>query len=507
MNDQAVRKIVIAGGGTAGWMAAAAISHVFKDRSVAVELVESEAIGTVGVGEATLPPIRFFNTEIGVNEAEFLKATQASYKLGIEFRDWAHLGSNFFHGFGDFGLNIAGVSPLHYWMKLRQMGRGFDYETLSVPTVMARAGKFAPPHPDPRSPLANFSYAYHFDALLYAGFLRSIAERNGVKRTEGRIVRTDLRGEDGFIEAVVLDSGARVAGDVFLDCSGFSGLLIEGALQTGFEDFSRYLPVDRAWAVPCQSAGAFTPYTRSTALEAGWQWRIPLQHRTGAGYVFCSDFVSEDEAAARLLKGLDGEPLAEPRLLKFTTGRRRRFWNRNCIALGLASGFLEPLESTSISLIQGGIARFLELFPDKRFDRRIIDEYNRIQTSEFDRIRDFIILHYYGSRREDTPFWRSCRQMEIPETLAYKMRVFEACGWLVMSGEDSFQPASWQSIYYGLGIEPERYDPTLAAQDIEAVAAELSRRRDGLAAAAALLPTHADFIKRRLPAGPTRVLQ
>jgi len=262
MTDHRIRKVVIVGGGTTGWMAAAAISHVFKDRSVAVELIESDAIGTVGVGEATLPAIRLFNAELGVNEREFIKATKASFKLGIAFHDWKQKGSSFFHGFGDFGLNIAGVSPLQAWMALQQNGRGFDYESLSLPTVMARAGKFAPPHPDPRSPLSNFAYAYHFDAGLYAGFLRSIAERNGVKRTEGRIVSADLRGEDGFITAVTHENGARIEGDVFLDCSGFIGLLIEGALKVEFEDFSRQLPVNRAWAVPCASGGAFTPYTQ-----------------------------------------------------------------------------------------------------------------------------------------------------------------------------------------------------------------------------------------------------
>ncbi len=495
MTDQRIRKVVIVGGGTTGWMAAAAVSHVFKDRSVAVELIESDAIGTVGVGEATLPPIRLFNAELGVNEREFIKATKASFKLGIAFHDWKQKGSSFFHGFGDFGLNIAGSSPLQAWMALRQTGRGFDYESLSIPTVMARSGKFAPPHPDPRSPLSSFAYAYHFDAGLYAGFLRSIAQRNGVKRTEGRVVGADLRGDDGFIAAVVLDSGARIEGDVFLDCSGFIGLLIDGALKVEFEDFSRHLPVNRAWAVPCAKGGAFTPYTQSTALEAGWRWRIPLQHRTGNGYVFCNDHISEDEAAGRLLGSLDGEALAEPRLLKFTTGRRRQFWRKNCVALGLASGFLEPLESTSISLIQNGIARFLEFFPDKRFDQRIIDEYNRVQADEFDRMRDFIILHYHGSQRTDAPFWRSVREVGIPAPLAEKLKIFKACGHIPLGENDSFKTASWQSILYGLGVEPERYDPTLDAQDLDGVAAELKRRRDGASAAMTALPSHAEFIR------------
>jgi tryptophan halogenase len=364
MADNRIRKVVIVGGGTAGWIVASAISRFFENHPLVIELIESEQIATVGVGEATIPPIRQFNAVLGLDEIEFIKATQATFKLGIEFKDWGRPGERYFHAFGDYGPAIDGVSPHHHWRRLREAGDPTSHEDYSLSTMMARENRFRPPNPDPRSIYSTFSYAFQFDAGLYARFLRAYSEKRGVVRTEGKVVDVSLRAEDGFIQSVTLDDGRIVEGDLFVDCSGFRGLLIEGALKTGYEDWSRWLPVNRALAVPCDSGpGGLEPYTTATARDAGWQWKIPLQHRVGNGYVFCDDFISEDAAADTLLAHLDGKAQATPSPLRFVTGRRRKVWNRNCVAIGLASGFMEPLESTSIHLIQNGVGRLLEFFP------------------------------------------------------------------------------------------------------------------------------------------------
>ena len=493
-----IRKVVIVGGGTAGWMTAAAMKRYFEPGFADIELVESEAIGTVGVGEATIPTIYLFNQRLGLNEADFLRSTMGTFKVGIEFCDWGRIGNRFFHGFGDYGAPIDAIVPYQYWLRLRRRGSQFDLADLCVPSVMARLNRFAQPHPDPKSPFAAFLYAYHFDASLYARYLRGLAERLGVKRTDARIVDVKLRGEDGFIRSVVLEDGREIEGDLFVDCSGFVGLLIEKALETGYEDWTRWLPCDRALAVPCESAGALTPYTRSTAREAGWQWRIPLQHRTGNGYVYCSSFIGDEQARATLLGNLDGKQLAEPNALRFVTGRRRKFWNRNCVAIGLAGGFLEPLESTSIALIQNAIGRLLELFPDRRFQPVLEQEFNRQSAIEFERIRDFIIVHYALTARDDTEFWNHCRTMSLPDSLHFKLEMFRARGRPVIYEGDGFKESSWIAIYNGLHLEPEGYDTLVERRSDSDIVRLLEERATVIRRGVETMPTHDAFIARNI---------
>jgi tryptophan halogenase len=493
-NDRRLRGIVIVGGGSAGWMAAAALSAVVND-GCTVTLVESEEIGTVGVGEATIPPIKIFNQTLGLDEAEFLRRTQGTFKLGIEFVDWARVGRRYFHPFGPHGMQFDAVPPHQHWLRARTAPGAPALDEYAMAWAAASRGRFDKPSRDPRHIASTFDYAYHFDAGLYAAYLREVAQGRGVRRLEGRIVGVDLRGADGFVEAVRLADGRAVAGDLFIDCSGFRGLLIEGALHTGYEDWSGFLPCDRAMAVPSAPDGDPAPYTRSTARAAGWQWKIPLQHRVGNGYVYASAYLSDDEAASTLLAHLDGPALAEPRALRFVTGRRKRFWHRNVVALGLASGFMEPLESTSLHLVQSGISRLLALFPDRDFDPFVIDEYNRIGVNEYERIRDFLILHYKLTERADSPLWRACAAMDIPDTLARKIEHFRRYGRLVSEGPELFGNASWLAVHVGQLNWPQRHDPLADLRGVDG-AAMLARQRDAMARAADAMPTHADFIAR-----------
>lgn len=496
MTHDRIRRLVIVGGGTAGWMAAASFAHYFSSKGLSITLIESADIGTVGVGEATIPAIRDFYRSLGMDEFELMRATRATVKLGIEFRDWSRPGAAFIHPFGLFGLPARDVAFHQYWLKLRQLGDTTPFGAYSLAIELCRQNRFTRPHPNPESPLSVFDWALHFDATLFARHLREYALARGVTRIDARVVDVTLRGEDGFIDSLTLAGGERIGGDLFIDCSGFRGLLIEGALEAGYEDWSHWLPCDRAIAVPCGSAGPLTPYTCATALEAGWQWRIPLQHRLGNGYVFCSEFLSEDEATGRLLGNLQGPPLAEPNVLRFTTGIRKKVWSRNCVALGLAAGFLEPLESTSISLIETGIEKLRRLFPDCSFDPALSEEFNRTTRLEFERIRDFLIAHYRFSSREDTAFWRYCRTLPMPPSLEHKLRLFKARGHLVRYEWETFQDPSWLAIYTGFGVLPESYDPLADHFDATELRRIFIGMRSSIEQAARAAPTHAEFIAR-----------
>jgi tryptophan halogenase len=483
--DHRIRSIAIVGGGTAGWMAAAVLARFLRPSQVALCVIESEEIGTVGVGEATVPVIQVLNGLLGIDEADFIRKTRATFKLGIEFRDWVRPGHTHFHFFGDFGAPIAGIPPHHHWLKLRQLGDSTPLAEYSLPYVMGKLGRFSPVQ-------EGFKYAYHFDAALYAAYLRANAESRGARRKAGKVVDVSLRGEDGFIQALTLESGERIEADFFIDASGFRGLLIGAALGVGYEDWSRWLPCDRAVAVPCASSGALTPYTVSSARPAGWQWRIPLQHRTGNGYVYCSRFVGDYEAASTLLGSLDGPALAEPRLLRFTTGRRQQFWSRNCVAIGLAAGFMEPLESTSIQLIQTALARLIEMFPDRQLDAVISAEYNRASVNEWERIRDFLILHYSATERDDAPLWQYCRGMQLPDSLQYKMDVFRSSGRVPLLSEESYQEPSWVAILLGQNILPKRYDPLVDNLNVEHLKSAMLQRRRAIRRLAEGMPACAN---------------
>lgn len=494
-----LKSIVIVGGGSAGWMTAAALAQAVGG-SCAVTLIESEAIGTVGVGEATIPPIRHFNQRLGIDEATFVRETQGSFKLGIEFVDWGRKHHRYFHPFGQYGAEFDTVPFYHHWMRehLEGLAEG-PIDDFSMCWAMARAGKFTHPSPDRRLIQSTFDYAYHFDAGLYAAFLRRYAEARGVRRVEGKVVDVALRGEDGFIDAVTLDNGEQIAGEFFIDCSGFRGLLIEEALHAGYDNWQHWLPCDRAVAVPCER-GEFTPYTRSTAREAGWQWRIPLQHRTGNGYVHCSQFISEDVAARTLLANLDGKALADPRPLRFVTGKRRRFWEKNCVAIGLSAGFMEPLESTSLHLIQYGIMRLIALLPDNTMSPLLAREYNAQTSREYELIRDFLILHYKATERDDSELWRYCAAMPIPDSLQYKIDHFRSSGMLVADGQELFANPSWIAVYLGQGIVPERAPALAQMRSGVPVAERLRQIRSAMDEAVAAMPSHGEFIARHCAA-------
>jgi tryptophan 7-halogenase len=496
MNDKAIRSILIVGGGTAGWMTAAALANTLE-KNCKVILVESEDIGTVGVGEATVPPIRTFNAMLGIDEREFVKATQGSFKLGIEFHNWGSLGNRYFHPFGPHGKPFD-ILPVHqYWLRAKD---GSSFDDHSMAWAMARENRFNLPSGDERNVLSTFDYAYHFDAGLYARFLRAYAEARGVVRAEGKVASVEQDSESGFVTGITMEDGRKVEADLFVDCSGFRGLLIEGALQTGYDDWTHWLPCDRAVAIPCAKAGELTPYTRSTAHDAGWQWRIPLQHRTGNGYVYCSQYKSQDAALETLLGHLDGEVLAEPNHLRFVTGRRRKFWNKNVIAIGLSSGFMEPLESTSIHLIQAGISKLLALFPDRDFDPLLEDEYNHVANTEFERIRDFIILHYKLTTRDDSELWRYCANMDVPDTVKFKIEHFRRYGRHIPRDMDLFGPPSWLAVQLGQGNIPEALDPIGEYRDIEKGREWLAKLRAAMSAGAATQPTHQQFIDQHCKA-------
>ena len=500
MNNALIQDVVIVGGGTSGWMTAAALARTLQGQ-VKIRVIESDEIGIVGVGEATIPMIQRFNHVLGIDENEFLRETQGTFKLGIEFVNWGKLGDRYMHGFGTIGQDTYTVRFDQYWQKFHQQGKVAPLEEYSITRMAAKANKFMPAnHEVENSPLNQIAHAYHFDASLYAKFLRKYAEKLGVVRTEGKITQVKQRDADGFIESVVLENGEVIAGELFIDCSGFRGLLIEQTLKTGYEDWTHFLPCDRALAVPCESAAVLTPYTRSTAHKAGWQWRIPLQHRIGNGHVFCSQFTSEDEAAATLLANLDGKPLAEPRLLKFTTGMRKQCWNKNVVAIGLASGFLEPLESTSIHLIQTAIARLINFFPGKVLNQVDINEYNRQSKFEYERIRDFVILHYKLNQREDSAFWKNCAEMAVPDSLTHKMEMYRASGRLLRVDDELFAEVGWLQVLEGQNMPVDSYH-SLANLQTEADTLEyLESVRDVIAKCVKVMPDHAAYIAKHCAA-------
>ncbi|NVD71430.1 tryptophan 7-halogenase [Duganella sp. BJB1802] len=489
--DTAYKRIVVVGGGAAGWMAATALATALPASTV--ELVESEEIGIVGVGEATFPSIRHFHRLVGIDEAEFLRATNGTYKLGIEFRDWRIQGESYFHTFGDFG-ELSGPDAL--WGHFRRMGDA-GLGTLGeqcLPSVMASQGRFQGLASEENKP---FNYAYHFDAALYAGFLRALALKRGVRRTEGRIVDVARRA-DGGVASLKLADGRELAGDLFIDCSGFASLLLGRTLDEPFVDFSHWLPVDRAWAVPSEPSGAaLTPYTRATALEAGWAWRIPLSNRVGNGHVFASRYLDEERAREQLLAQLDGPALAEPRLLRFTTGHRQRCWVHNVVGLGLASGFLEPLESTSIFLIQSGLGHLIPLLERGGAPTAAeVGDYNTGMTRQFARIRDFIILHYCLTARRDSRLWRDMAGMALPETLEFKIHAWRQAGVLHQYQWEGFDANSWLAIHAGMGHWPERADPELAELPRDEALQALRQRREAIAAVVAAMPTHDAYLRR-----------
>ena len=493
MTEGQIKRVVIVGGGTAGWISASALRKLLPP-SIAITLIESDAIGTVGVGEATIPQIRRLNGVLGLDEDAFVRETKGTFKLGIEFNNWGHKGERYIHTFGDAGINLSSLHFHHYWLRARKEGRNASLWDYSLHHRVAYANKFGRMDRVGNTSMTGLAYAFHFDAGLYAAFLRKGAEAAGVRRIEGRITETALDGETGHIVSVSLESGEAIEGDLFVDCSGFRGLLINGALGVDYEDWSHWLPCNRALAVPCERVDPLLPYTKATAHEAGWQWRIPLQHRTGNGHVFCDAFTDEDRALDLLMDHLDGKPMADPNRLRFTTGRRKEFWHKNCVSIGLASGFLEPLESTSIHLIQSNISRLIELFPTAGFNPATIGEYNRQVGREYELIRDFLILHYHRTDRTDTEFWRYCANMDVPDSLTAKMALFEGAGHLYKDAEDLFRESSWVQVMVGQGLMPDGYHAMadrLSGEQLDRFLGDVSAI---IAKAEQSLPSHGDFI-------------
>ncbi|HEV2621708.1 MAG TPA: tryptophan halogenase family protein [Frateuria sp.] len=495
MNDTRIRHVVIVGGGTAGWMAATLLARALGP-GVAIRLVESAQIGTVGVGEATIPQIRHINRFLGIDEDEMLRFVHGTYKLGVQLNDFGRLGDSYLHAFGDLGLPL-GLTPFHhYWLRSHSRADAPGLWAYSLNAAAADENRFAPLEAVPDSPLGGIRYAYHFDASRYAQYLRERIAPGMVQRIEGKVVQVRLRDGDGFIESLQLEGGERVEGDFFIDCSGFRGLLIEEALHTGYENWQHWLPCDRALAVASAPGDRMRPYTQASARTAGWQWRIPLRHRTGNGHVYCSRFVSDDEATAQLLANLETEPLGDPRPLRFVTGMRRLAWSRNCLALGLAAGFMEPLESTSIHLVQSGISRLLAMFPDRQCDPQLVDEYNRQTRFEYERVRDFLILHYKATERTDTPFWRQCGAMEIPPSLARRIDLFRRTGMVFRESDELFTEPGWVQVLLGQRIEPARHHPLADALTDEQLDGFLADIRTLIGRAKNTLPPHEQFVAR-----------
>jgi len=481
-------------------MTAATLAKFLKNLRCRIRLIESDQIGTVGVGEATIPPLMDFIRALGIDEDDLIRKTQATFKMGIEFQDWTRIGHSYMHPFGQTGFDMGPLAFSAYWLKARREGRAHRLEEYSLQAMAAYAAKFMRPVPAANSPVAGITYALHFDASLFARYLRNLAESAGVERTEGRVASVRLRPEDGFIDGLTLDDGERVEADLYLDCSGFRGLLIEEALNTGYEDWTQWLPCDRAVAVPCERAGVLSSCTRSTAKSAGWQWRIPLQHRIGNGYVYSSAFLADTAAQDELLSSVEGKPLADPVRLKFNTGRRKRFWNKNCVAIGLSSGFLEPLESTSIHFIQRGITMLLTLFPDRDLQSAEVERYNKILGAEYERVRDFLVLHYGSTERDDSDLWNYCRGVPKPDSLQERIDLFRSHGRILRENSELFPAQSWLYVMVGQNVMPTSDDPLIGLLDATLVDDNLADIHRVVGRCVQGMPRHEEFIRQHCSA-------
>jgi tryptophan halogenase len=494
--EQQISSIVIVGGGTAGWMTAAALSQHFLEMPVQITLVESSQLGTVGVGEATIPTLRRFYNKLGFTDIEVIRATNATCKLGIEFQDWHSPGSSFIHPFGLYGLPVKDVPFHHYWLKAQQTGNPNDLADYSLGVNLAKQDKFCFPSPKPESNLQIFDWALHFDAALFADLMRTYAIKNNITAIDGKIAEVVLDSQNGDIKTLQLEDGRQIGGDLFIDCSGFAGLLIEKALHCGFEDWSQWLLCDKAFAVQTESVGSPIPRTIAKAHQAGWQWKIPLQHRSGNGHVYSSQYISEDDALQTLMQNLDGKALHSPRQFSFKPGRRKKAWHHNCIAVGLAAGFLEPLESTSIALVETAIDKIIQSFPNPAYSQTEVEKFNQVTATEYERVRDFIILHYKANQRNDSPMWQYCREMSVPETLKEKMLAFKSVGDLSRSPWEIFGPDSWLAIYSGFNYLPDTYAAEVDDMPTEYLNANLAKMRSAIKNMVAPVPSHLEFLNR-----------
>ncbi len=504
-NNNNIKDLVIVGGGTAGWMTAAALAKVLGTEQHRITLIESDQIGIVGVGEATIPPIVEFNKLLGIDADEMLRETQGTFKLGIEFHNWGSVGRQYMHPFGVFGRTIRNVNFWHYWKKANELGYAPDLEPYSLNWIASKQNRFMRSANIQNSPLANIPHAYHFDASLYAKFLRGFSEKLGVQRVEGIVEEVRQRPDSGFISGIRLDDDRLIEGDFFFDCTGFRGLLIEQCLQTGYEDWSNYLPCNSALAVPSEALTPKHPYTVSIAQQFGWQWRIPLQHRTGNGIVYSNEFASDEEAQSTLLDNLISTACAEPRQLRFVTGKRKRAWNKNCLAIGLASGFMEPLESTSIHLIQSTIMRFFSVFPKRSGFEAEMASFNRAMDEEQLSIRDFLVLHYKATLRDDSEFWRYCRNMPIPDTLQEKLDLYQSGSWLSRNKQELFGEDSWFAVLEGQHVTARGYSPlvdTLPEQQLKSI---MQETRAVLQQCAGAMPDHEAFISKHCAASQVAI--
>ncbi|WP_428616299.1 tryptophan halogenase family protein [Pseudoalteromonas sp.] len=495
MESKKITKVVIAGGGTAGWITAALLNKVLG-KVIEITLVESAEIGTVGVGEASIPPILHLNGALGISEKEFIKATGATIKLGIEFENWRSQGHRYMHAFGEIGKDFPFCEFYHFWLKAHQANNAPDFWDFSLNYQAAKAHKFAHLKHIPNTQLVGLHYAYHFDATRYGEFLKGLAQSRGVKRIEGKIESVNQCHQSGHIRSLLLTNGEHIDGDLFIDCTGLRALLIEQTLNTGFEDWSHWLPCDSAIAVQSESAADAIPYTRSIARDSGWQWQIPLQHRVGNGIVYSSRFLSDEAAKQQLLENLPAKPLTEPRVIKFKTGRRLKQWHKNVVSVGLSSGFLEPLESTSIHLIQSAAIRLIKFFPHQGIKQSLVDEFNQQSKTEFERIRDFIILHYKITERDDSAFWRFCKGMDIPSSLKKKIELFKTSGKLIREDDELFAEVAWQQVMIGQGLIAEDYHPLTDALSDEQLNELFSNLKTLINSTVEQLPSHSQFLEK-----------